>query len=107
LPKRKKLWPLIPIQLTNIYLWSLGLAYAETGQYDEGITWCEKAIRQQPDDLLARIMMTAVYSWSGRDKEARVEAAEVLRINPKFSLEKFAKRADPGLVSELRKAGLK
>ena len=61
----------------------------------------------EPDSLMARIMMTAVYSWSGRDEEARAEAAEVLRINPDFSLEKFAKRAKPGLVSALRKAGLK
>jgi hypothetical protein len=52
-------------------------------------------------------MMTTVYSWSGRDEEARAEAAEVLRINPKFSLERFAKRADPELVSALHKAGLK
>jgi hypothetical protein len=37
-------------------------------------------------------MMAVVYGFSGRDEEARVDAAEVLRINPKFSLEKFAKR---------------
>jgi adenylate cyclase len=89
------------------YFWSLGLAYAETGQYEEGITWCEKAIRLDPNSLYARVMMTVVYSWSGRDEEARAQAAEVLRINPNFSLEKFAKRADPTLVSALRKAGLK
>ena len=35
--------------------------------------------------------MAAVYSRAGRDEKARIEAAEVLRINPKFSLEKFAK----------------
>jgi hypothetical protein len=56
---------------------------------------------------MARIMMTVVYSWSGRDEEARAEAAEVLRINPNFSLEKWEKRANPRMVSALRKAGLK
>jgi adenylate cyclase len=89
------------------YFWSLGLSYGATGQYDQGIAWCQKAIHMEPDSLLARIMMTAVYSWSGRDEEARAEAAEVLRINPDFSLEKFAKKAGPKLVSALRKAGLK
>jgi adenylate cyclase len=89
------------------YFWSLGLSYGATGQYDEGIAWCQKAIHMEPDSLLARIMMTAVYSWSGRDEEARAQAAEVLRINPDFSLEKFAKKAGPKLVSALRKAGLK
>ena len=90
----------------NSYFWSLGLAFAETGQYEEGIKWCEKAIRQEPDSLMARIMMTVVYSWSGRDDDARAEAAEVRRINPNFSLERFAKRAGPKLVNALRKSGL-
>ena len=53
------------------------------------------------------LMMTVVYSWSGRDKDAQAEAAEVLRINPKFSLDKFEKKAGKPLVDALRKAGLK
>jgi adenylate cyclase len=89
------------------YFWSLGLSCGRAGQYDEAITWCEKAVHMEPDNLMARIMMTAVYSWSGRDEKARAEAAEVLRIDPDFSLEKFAKKAGPSLVSALRKAGLK
>jgi hypothetical protein len=52
-------------------------------------------------------MMAVVYSWSGRDVDARAEADEVLRINPNFSLERFSKRAAPKLVDALRKAGLK
>jgi adenylate cyclase len=85
IPEYKKAIRLNPMP-PNWYLWSLGLSYGHMGQYDEAITWCEKAVRQAPDSLLARIMMTAVYSWSGRDEEARAEAAEVLRINPNFSL---------------------
>jgi adenylate cyclase len=88
------------------YFWSLGLSCGQAGQYDEAITWCEKAVHMEPDNLMARIMMTVVYSWSGRDEDARTEAAEVLRIDPDFSLEKFAKKAGARLVSALRKAGL-
>jgi adenylate cyclase len=91
----------------NSYFWSLGLSYAGIEQYEEAIEWCEKAIRQEPDSLMARVMMTVVYSWSGRDDDARAEAAEVLRINPNFSLERFARRAGPKLTEALRKAGLK
>jgi len=91
----------------SYYMWSLGLSYARTGQYDEGIEWCEKAVHMEPDSLMARIMMTVVYSLSGRDEEARVQAAEVLRINPNFSLERFAEKAGSWLIRELRKAGLK
>jgi adenylate cyclase len=105
IPEYKKAIRLNPIP-PGYYYWSLGLSYGLAGQYDDAIPWCEKAVHMQPDSLLARIMMTAVYSWSGRDEEARTEAAEVLRIDPDFSLEKFAKKAGARLVSALRKAGL-
>jgi len=91
----------------GIYLWSLGLSYAATHQYNEAIYWCEKAIQQEPDNLMARIMITAIYSRAGYDDKAKAEAQEVLRINPKFSLERFAKRASPVLTDALRKSGLK
>jgi adenylate cyclase len=98
----------------NLYSWSLGISYAFTGQYEEAIAWCEKAILQEPNDLLARMMMTVVYSLSGRDEEARVQAAEVLRIQPKFTLKKlekkltYKKKADrEKFLGALRKAGLK
>jgi tetratricopeptide (TPR) repeat protein len=84
------------------------------GQYDDAITWCEKAVRREPNSLFARLFLAAAYSRAGRNEEARIEAAEVLRINPKFSLEKFAKSLTyknqedvERTVSALRKAGLK
>jgi tetratricopeptide (TPR) repeat protein len=83
-------------------------------RHKEAIRWCEKAVHQQPDDIFAHLLLAAVYSFSGREEEARIQAAEVLRINPKFSVEKFAKRARyknqadrERLVSALHKAGLK
>ena len=94
----------------NSHLWSLGLSYAYTGKYEEAITWCEKAVRQAPDSLLDRMMMAVVYSLSGRDEEARAEAAEVLRIQPKFSIKKsrYKRKTDRELFDgALRKAGLK
>ena len=62
------------------------------------------------------INLTATYSMMGREKEARAEAAEVLRINPKFSLDLWTKRGRQiykdesevdKLVDAMRKAGLK
>jgi len=98
----------------NIYLFSLGISYCWTGQYDEAIKWCERAVREAPNSLFAHLFMTMAYSFSGRDEEARAEAAEVLRIHPNFSLENFAKRAGykkqediERLLVALRKAGLK
>jgi len=110
LKKAIRLNPIPP----NIYLYSLGIAYCWTGQYEEAITWCEKAVRREPNSLFARLFMAMAYSLSGRDEEARAEAAEVLRINPKFSLEKFAKKVTyknktdkERCIGALRKAGLK
>ena len=56
------------------------------------------------------MIMTAVYSMSGRDEDARAEAAEVLRINPKVSPAKAEKRAKHKYKEKMfkawRKAGL-
>jgi adenylate cyclase len=113
IPEYKKAIRLNPIP-PNTYLWSLGLSYGWTGQYEEAITWCKKAILQEPNSFMAHIMMAVVYGLSGREEEARAEAPEILRINPKFSLEKMAKsltyrgKGDcERFLDALRKAGLK
>jgi adenylate cyclase len=95
----------------GFYLFGLGSAYCWAGQYDEALHWCEKAVRQDPDSFIARLIMTSVYSLSGNDAKARAEAAEVLRINPRYSLARQEKRAtaefkEPFFES-LRRAGLK
>ena len=48
----------------------------------------------------------------GREDEARAEGAELLRIDPKFSVERFMKNVPPGtekdrIAEALLKAGLK
>jgi len=60
------------------------------------------------------IGLAATYSSLGREQEARAEAAEVLRLNPKFSLDDAVKiipmknKADlDQFINALRKAGLK
>jgi adenylate cyclase len=63
---------------------------------------------------MAHVGLAATYIFWGRDEEARAEAAEVLRLNPKFSLESYAKtiayKSQGKLdryIEALRKAGLK
>jgi adenylate cyclase len=112
IPEYKKALRLNPIP-PNMYLWSLGQSHWGTGQYEEAIPWGEKAVRQEPNSLLARVWMAVIYVSSGREEEARAEAAEVLRINPKFSVKKYEKRAtfrkkadNERFIDALRKAGL-
>ncbi len=109
IPEYKKAIRLNPIPPTN-YLFGLGIAYCMTNQYAEAIKWCEKAVQNDPDSFLTRLVMTSVYSMSGRMADARAEAAEVLRINPKFSVAEFEKSLTGANKEEfsaaLRKAGL-
>ena len=62
-----------------------------TGRYEEAVSAYKKAIQRAPNHIWTHIMLAATYSMMGREKEARAEAAEVLRINPKFSLDFWAK----------------
>ncbi|NWG03156.1 MAG: tetratricopeptide repeat protein [Syntrophaceae bacterium] len=98
----------------NLYLRKYAEALCDLGRYEEAIAQFKKAIEREPEDIFAYIFLTATYSMAGREKEARASAAEVLKINPKFSLEQFAKAhpyKDPAtkarLIDSLRKAGLR
>jgi adenylate cyclase len=95
------------------YLTALGLAYGMTGLYEQAIPAYKRALHRSPDNLVALQWLTATYSLSDREDEARAAAKEVLRIEPKFSLEylvktlPFKNQADADLVTDaLRKAGL-
>ena len=92
----------------------LGIALRHTRRFEEAVSAFKKAIQLAPDDIQAHINLTTTYIWMGREKEARAEAAEVLRINPKFSLDSYAKTLpykdqsiNDRVVAALRKAGLK
>jgi adenylate cyclase len=102
-----------PLPETGDY-WILGRAYFMTAQYDESIATWKKALKANPDYLLAHVFLAACYSSTGRDAEAAGAAKEVLQINPKFTIESYAKtllyknQADVEReLAALRKAGLK
>jgi adenylate cyclase len=101
----------IPVSL---YYQSLTHSYCLTGQYEEAIAAGKKATSLGPDNLVAHAFLAAAYALHGREEEARIEAAEVLRINPKLSVDSWVKtmpfknEADRELtIGALRKAGLK
>ena len=91
-----------------------GAALRNTGRFEEAVSAYKKAIQIAPDNIIAHTDLAGIYIMMGREKEARAEAAEVLRINPKFSLDNYAKTI-PGKnrsridshINALRKAGLK
>jgi adenylate cyclase len=99
---------------SSFSLRSLALAYCNVGRSEEAIEICKKAIQKAPDDLIARIIFIQAYSLAGQQEEAQKEAEEVLRINPNFSLESYAKTLGyknqaytDRVIATLRAAGLK
>ena len=95
------------------YYWLLGRSYFMTGQYDKAVETFKKAVHVNPNYLVARAFLAACYSSLDRQAEATAEAREVLRINPKFNLESYAKtlpyknKVDiEHYIAALRKAGL-
>ena len=78
--------PASPLLQTS-HLDSVGAAYYLAGRPEEAIAPLKQYLTRYPNILGAHLTLAAVYSELGKEAEARAEAAEVLRLNPKFSLE--------------------
>ncbi len=96
-----------------VYSWQ-GLAYYHAGMYQDAVSALEKALSLQPSSITILLRLAACYSSLGREKEARVEVAKVLKLNPRLSLAylpriwPYKNRADiDQMMNALRKAGLK
>ncbi len=101
-----------------LFLTDLARSYCMVRRYEEALAFYKQGLyRAQKDGLsplAAYIGLTEVYSGMGRIKEAQVQASEILRLNPNFSLENWSKTEpfkDPANLEKrliaLRKAGLK
>jgi len=103
---------LSPIPSVNA-LFCLCIAYRDCGRYEEGILAAKKAIQLEPDSLYAHTCLASCYALLGQNDKAQVEAAEVMRIDPKFSVANIKKQApyrDPAntelIIRSFRMAGL-
>ena len=113
LPLNQRAIRLDPLGSTTAYC-HLGDTLRDTGRFAEAVSAYKKAIQHEANNIMAHVGLAATYSLMGREKEAHAEAAEVLRINPKFSLDYYAKivaykdqSQTDKLVDALGKAGLK
>jgi len=98
------------------YLFYLAESYRMAGRYEEAIaTYNNKEnLSRTRNPFLYHVGLVEVYMELGREEKARAHAAEVLRLNPDFSLEyvrNFNFFKDPAHLERrleaLRKAGLK
>jgi adenylate cyclase len=114
IPVLQKCLRLSPVPVHIGVFGSLASSYTQVGQYEEAVvTWKKSLQIYGPDQLGAHVGLAGNYIFLGRENEARAEAAEVLRINPKFSMEQYGKNIPTTPASKdrwtkaLLKAGLK
>jgi len=111
---QKKALDLNPWASMSGQLYNLGMAYFMASRYEEAISAFRKALNERPKNQFAYMGLAAAYTYLGREEKARAAAAELLRINPTFSLDHYAKilpfknKDDKEhLINAMRKAGLK
>jgi adenylate cyclase len=102
-----------PFGDTRTFL-NYGTALRDAKRFEEALSAYRKALQREPNNIFAHTHLAALYIMMGHEKEARAEAAEVLRINPKFSVDIWAKAMPykdqshiDKLINAWRKAGLK
>jgi TolB-like protein/Tfp pilus assembly protein PilF len=95
-------------------LYGVASAYALAGRLEEAVKLHLRLLQQSPNFLVSHLQLADIYSQLGQEAEAQAAAAEVLRINPQFSLEVHKQRVplkDPAMlerqIAVLRRAGLK
>jgi adenylate cyclase len=108
--KAMRLHPHYPI----VYLNNLAIAYRLAGRYEEAIAPYKRVLTRSPNFAPAYMGLAVCYAELDREAEARAAAAELLRLDPNFSLEVFKQTVpikDPAVLERqlaaLRKAGLK
>jgi adenylate cyclase len=98
-----------PIPL-DWYFDMVGHCYLYMGKLEKALEELKK--NRNREDISNHIRLAAVYSLLGRKEDASAEAAEILRLNPKFSTKSierwpYKNKADVDfIITALRKAGL-
>jgi adenylate cyclase len=99
----------------DFYLTQEGVAYLGLERYEDALGAFKRLVALYPGIFWDHLGLAGAYIELGRDDAGRAEAAEVLRLNPQFSLKMFFPTVGPkGKVlagnirasADLRKAGL-
>jgi tetratricopeptide (TPR) repeat protein len=102
----------------EVPLWELNYCTLHNflAQWEQAIEWCQKAVASAPDYLWPWIHLAAANAWAGHDKEAREAVAQLQKVYPVFTVQKYVSTHfsdDPTYNAQrariyegLRKAGL-
>jgi adenylate cyclase len=101
-----------PFQPVIFSLGAMGMANYMLKRYD-AVRLLRECASRLPNLQACHVFLASAYAQSGQFEEARAEAAEVLRINPNFTIERWKRLAvykNPKdaehRIDGLRKAGL-
>ena len=90
-----------------------GMAYYMLKRYGEAVPLLRECVLRVPNQQWPHITLASAYAQLGQLEGARTEAAEVLRINPGFTIERYKRllvyknpRDVEHRLHGLRKAGL-
>ena len=91
------------------YLMQVGLAYLRMGRSKEAVPVLERFLVSYPNHVGGTTLLIVAYVESAMMEQAHAEAAELMRLNPQYSLEApfFKGRQSTRFIADLRKAGLK
>jgi tetratricopeptide (TPR) repeat protein len=89
----------------------VGIAYDQMGRYPEAAGVLERAVTAYPNNLTARLALATAYVELGRAGDAHLQAAEIMRLSPHFSIAATSRFQDEHynqqIRSDWRRAGLK
>jgi adenylate cyclase len=96
------------------FFYTLSMTYRMVDRFDEAVEQAKKAVERDPKNQFTYLALASACILAGRETEARAAASEVLKINPTFSVEQFARtlpHRDRSFIDRtidaLRKSGLK
>lgn len=95
------------------YAFFIGAGYVQMGRYQEAIPFLKKNAAAYPHEPWVHQNLVIAYEELGRDQEARAEAAEIMRISPRFALTSPEMGVNKDVAmnrrfnEDLRKAGLR
>jgi adenylate cyclase len=108
-----KAFRLNPVGPPAYYYLYASHTYRLIGRYEDAIKLCKQLLSRWPNNFYAHAGLVMNYVALGRDKEARAAAEDLLRIDSKFSAQRYTRGfpyKDPALAAQvlelMRKAGL-
>ncbi|HEV3110479.1 MAG TPA: winged helix-turn-helix domain-containing protein [Candidatus Binataceae bacterium] len=98
-----------PDRVKLAYLYQQGRAYTQLGRWQEAIFALKRYLAAHPDEVWPHVDLAVDYAKLGHDNAARAEVGEILRLNPRLSLETAVAGEFPAQrerAADLSKAGL-